>query len=102
MASLPSIENLRCFLEAARALNFRKAARAVALTPTAFGARLKQLEDQVGAQLFVRTTRSVSLTETGLSLVPLAARTAGMSYEELCAHLVEGAAARGAEQGGKR
>lgn len=85
MASLPSIENLRCFLEAARALNFRKAARAVALTPTAFGARLKQLEDQVGAQLFVRTTRSVSLTETGLSLVPLAERCVGAA--EACAQV---------------
>lgn len=72
--TLPSIENLRCFLEAARALNFRKAARSVALTPTAFGQRLKQLEEQVGAQLFVRTTRAVSLTEKGLALVPLAER----------------------------
>lgn len=74
MNGLPSIENLRCFLEAARALNFRKAARAVALTPTAFGQRLKQLEDQIGAPLFARTTRSVSLTETGLAMVPLAER----------------------------
>jgi len=40
---LPSLESLRCFVEAARLLNFRKAARAVALTPAAFGARIRQL-----------------------------------------------------------
>lgn len=83
--ALPSIDNLRCFLEAARALNFRKAARAVALTPTAFGHRLKQLEDQVGGQLFVRTTRSVSLTEMGLALVPLAERC--VAAAEACAQV---------------
>lgn len=85
MPTLPSIDNLRCFLEASRALNFRKAARAVALTPTAFGHRLKQLEEQVGAQLFVRTTRSVSLTETGLALLPLAERCVGAA--EACAQV---------------
>src|SRR5215831_5809259 len=69
-----SLDSLRCFLEAARTLNFRLGARAVALTPTAFGQRIKQLEEQVGAPLFARTTRSVTLTETGLALVPAAER----------------------------
>jgi len=74
MAALPSLESLRCFVEAARLLNFRKAARKVALTPAAFGARIRQLEDQLGAPLFQRTTRVVTLTERGLALLPYAQR----------------------------
>lgn len=69
---LPSIENLRCFDAAVRAPSFRAAARAVSLTPAAFGQRIRQLEEQIGAQLFQRTTRSVTLTEPGLALVPRA------------------------------
>lgn len=68
--SLPSMDSLRCFVEAARALKFRAAARAVALTPAAFGARIRELERCVGAPLFHRTTRVVTLTEAGLALLP--------------------------------
>lgn len=71
---LPSIESLRCFAAAAKLLNFRAAARSVALTPAAFGQRIKQLEDQLGAPLFQRTTRSVRLTEAGFALLPAAER----------------------------
>jgi DNA-binding transcriptional LysR family regulator len=71
---LPSLESLRCFAAAAKLLNFRAAARSVALTPAALGARIAQLEDQLGVLLFVRTTRSVRLTREGLDLVPLADR----------------------------
>ncbi len=42
---LPSIDSLRCFEAAARTLQFRSAARAVALTPTAFGQRIQKLEE---------------------------------------------------------
>jgi LysR family glycine cleavage system transcriptional activator len=71
---LPSLESLRCFVAAARLLNFRRAARSVALTPAAFGQRIKQLEEQLDAPLFRRTTRSVVLTEAGLALLPVAQR----------------------------
>jgi LysR family transcriptional regulator, glycine cleavage system transcriptional activator len=71
---LPSLDALRCFAEAARLLNFRAAARAVGLTPAALGQRIRQLEDMLDAKLFHRTTRSVTLTEQGLALVPFAQR----------------------------
>src|SRR5205814_799160 len=67
---LPDLESLRCFLAAAHLLNFRKAARTVALTPAAFGSRIKQLEDRFGRALFARTTRTVTLTQAGLALLP--------------------------------
>lgn len=72
VTDLPALDSLRCFVAAAERLNFRAAARAVALTPAALGQRIRQLEEQLGAALFVRTTRSVQLTEAGLSLLPRA------------------------------
>jgi DNA-binding transcriptional LysR family regulator len=81
---------LHCFLEAARARNFRRAARVVALTPTAFGQRIKQLEEQLGTTLFARTTRSVALTEHGLALVPVAERC--LAAADDCAQIARGPA----------
>lgn len=69
---LPSLDALQAFLAAAQTLNFRRAARIVAVTPAAFGQRIRGLEDQCGATLFQRTTRSVELTEAGVRLVPVA------------------------------
>jgi LysR family transcriptional regulator, glycine cleavage system transcriptional activator len=75
--NLPSVDSLRCFCAAAKFLNFRAAARSVALTPAAFGQRIKQLEEQLGVRLFVRTTRSVQLSTEGLALLPTAERALG-------------------------
>jgi len=72
---LPSIDNLRCFVSAARHLNFRKAAQEVRLTPAAFGQRIQQLEGQLGVVLFQRTTRRVELSAAGHRLLPEAQRT---------------------------
>ena len=71
---LPAIDSLRCFVAAARLLNFRAAARSVALSPAALGQRIQALEEELGARLFQRTTRAVSLTEAGLALLPVADR----------------------------
>jgi DNA-binding transcriptional LysR family regulator len=72
MPALPDPESLRCFVEAARLLNFRSAAAAVALTPAALGQRIRRLEDEVGQALFLRSTRRCELTPAGLALLPLA------------------------------
>ncbi len=90
--SLSSLDSLRCFLAAARNLNFRRAARTVSLTPTAFGQRIKQLEDLMGELLFVRSSRSVALTSAGLVLVPLAERC--LSAAEACETAVKAGGAR--------
>lgn len=85
---LPSLESLRCFRAAAALLNFRAAARTVALTPAAFGQRIAQLEDQLGTRLFERTTRSVALTTAGLALVPFADRA--LEAAQACVHAARG------------
>jgi LysR family glycine cleavage system transcriptional activator len=71
---LPDLESLRCFEAAARLLSFRSAAAQVALSPAAFGERMRRLEDQLDAPLFVRTTRKVALTSAGQRLLPQARR----------------------------
>jgi DNA-binding transcriptional LysR family regulator len=81
MTALPSTDSLRCFVAGAKLLHFRAAARSVALTPAAFGQRVRQLEEGLGAKLFERTTRSVRLTEAGLSLLPLAERCLSAAAE---------------------
>ena len=83
---LPSVENLQCFVAASDHLNFRRAAAEMALTPTAFGQRIKQLEEQLGLELFARTTRHVALTPAGHRLLP-AARDA-IAAARRCTELV--------------
>ena len=85
---LPPLDSLRCFVAAARLLRFRAAAKSLALTPAAFGQRVRQLEDLLGAPLFERTTRKVSLTGAGLRLLPVAERALGAAAD--CARAVQG------------
>jgi len=78
---LPDLESLRCFLEAARLLNFRAASKAVGLIPAALGQRIRKLEEQLDVRLFDRTTRKVVLTEAGLALLPEARRTLAAAHD---------------------
>jgi LysR family transcriptional regulator, glycine cleavage system transcriptional activator len=71
---LPDLESLRCFVQAATHATFRAAARAVALSPAAFGDRIARLEEQLGTRLFERTTRRVTLTQAGERLLLQARR----------------------------
>lgn len=59
------LQSLRCFDAVATQLSFRRAARAVALSPAALSTRVRGLEEELGTALFVRTTRSVVLTSQG-------------------------------------
>ncbi|KTC70235.1 transcriptional regulator [Legionella birminghamensis] len=56
---------LQCFLKAAETLHFASAAESLHITPTALSKQIKTLENQLGLQLFQRTTRKVTLTEMG-------------------------------------
>ncbi len=88
--TLHSLDNLRCFVDAARMLSFTKAARRHAITPAAFGQRIKQLEEQLGAPLFVRSTRQVRLAAAGMRLLPAAERCIAAADE--CRMAVHGQA----------
>jgi DNA-binding transcriptional LysR family regulator len=56
---------LRTFLLAAEKRNFAQVARELDMTPAAVTRAIAALEDDLGVQLFIRTTRQVSLTTDG-------------------------------------
>ncbi len=68
---------LQAFLEITRLQSFAKAAEQVSLSPSGMSMLVKELEDQVGARLFDRTTRSLALTDAGRRLQPVAERVIG-------------------------
>ena len=60
-----ALDGVEVFLSVARHRSFRKAAAELAVTPSAISQAVRALEGRVGAPLFIRTTRSVGLTEAG-------------------------------------
>jgi DNA-binding transcriptional LysR family regulator len=58
-------QSLQCFIKAAETLHFATAANILHITPTALSKQIKNLEQEIGIQLFKRTTRNVILTEMG-------------------------------------
>lgn len=76
-----ALDGVEAFLSVARHRNFRKAAAELGVTPSAISQVVRGLELRLGAPLFIRTTRSVGLTEAGEQFL-LRARPA---FEELVA-----------------
>ena len=58
-------EQLRYFVSVARYRNFTETAREFYVTQPAVTHQISALEREVGARLFLRTTRNVSLTRAG-------------------------------------
>ena len=72
------LDGLAVFLAVAEQKGFRAAARLLGLTPSAVSQSIRNLERRVGAPLFLRTTRSVGLTEAGQQLLAHAKPAADM------------------------
>ena len=68
------IRQLKAFLAIAEAKTFTAGARRVNVTQAAISMQIKQLEDEVGLPLFVRTPRRVIVTEAGEHLMGRARR----------------------------
>ena len=62
---LPPVHALSAFEAAARFTSFALAAEELCITPSALSHRIRLLEEFVGERLFIRDSRSVSLTEFG-------------------------------------
>src|SRR6202161_459510 len=60
-----ALDGLEAFLSVARHRSFRKAAAELGVTPSAMSQAVRALEARIGAALFIRTTRSVGLSEAG-------------------------------------
>ena len=61
---------LQCFTTLAGTLNYVKTADELHMTQPAVSRQIQSLEQELGAALFHRTTRSVSLTQIGLQFLP--------------------------------
>jgi LysR family glycine cleavage system transcriptional activator len=65
MQRLPGLAAFRTFEAAAKSLSFSRAAATLGVTPAAVSSQIRSLEDQLGVQLFARTSRQVRLTAAG-------------------------------------
>ena len=65
---------LRAFLLVAQHRSFSRAAGTLLITPSGLSVLIKELETQLGARLFERTTRHVALTASGTELLAAAQR----------------------------
>ena len=62
---LNKLDALKYFCTAAETLNFRAAAEQLAVTPPVISRTVAELEDELGEQLFRRSTRTIKLTNFG-------------------------------------
>jgi DNA-binding transcriptional LysR family regulator len=82
-----ALDGVEAFLSVAQHRSFRRAAAELGVTPSAMSQAVRALEARIGVALFIRTTRSVGLTEAGERFLA----RAKPAFDELAA---AGAAAR--------
>src|SRR6516225_7704217 len=89
-----ALDGVEAFLSVAQHRSFRRAAAELGVTPSAISQAVRTLEARLGIALFIRTTRSVGLTEAGERFLS----RAKPAFEELVA---AGEAARDLGRGPK-
>lgn len=76
------LRQLKYFVKTAQTLNFSEAARALFVTQSTLSQQIRCLEQELGVELFQRSSHAVSLTESGEHLLPIAIRT--LQDADLC------------------
>lgn len=84
-----STHQLHVFLVAAETLNFTQAAQQLQMTQPSVSQHVQALEEHFDLQLFLRSGRSIELTDAGMALIPLAREMVYLSthLEEMMASL---------------
>ncbi len=69
------LRQLKYFVKSAENLNFSVAAKHLYITQSTLSQQIKQLEFELGFELFLRNSRHISLTEAGEEFLPFARKT---------------------------
>lgn len=69
------LRQLKYFCQVAESGSFSEAASELSISQSTLSQQIKQLEGEIGGDLFVRDTRHVNLTDVGQALLPSARRT---------------------------
>ncbi|WP_417283091.1 LysR family transcriptional regulator [Comamonas sp.] len=90
------LRRLTCFLAVAEELNFSRAAQRLHMSQPPLSQQIRLLEQEMGAQLFERSRRAVSLTPAGLLLQDKARQIVELHQQagELCRMAASGLAGR--------
>jgi DNA-binding transcriptional LysR family regulator len=75
VGAMLELRHLRYFIAVAEELNFSRAAERLHMAQPPLSVAIRQLEQELGTDLFVRTTREVQLTDAGHSFLDGARRT---------------------------
>jgi len=70
MSAIPDLNDLRLFAEVVEHGSYTAAARSLGLQTSKLSRRIRALEEELGVRLLNRTSRSLSLTETGRQFHP--------------------------------
>lgn len=80
------LRQLKYYVRVAETLNFSEAAKTLCITQSTLSQQIRQLEEELGCQLFSRSSHKVSLTEAGTAILESARQT--LQKADLCAEKI--------------